>query len=110
MSDENTNASIASPPAPFDARGDAIARNMQRRLGTSGGSAVGVAVPNSASSLVVTFARREFDALFGVSINPSWSTTVRVAPADKSKTGFTVRFGTPAGAGATIDYLTYRAG
>jgi hypothetical protein len=95
---------------PYDAREDAIKRNMQRRLGTSGGSAVGVAVGNGATSHAVTFARREFDANYGVSITPSWSTTVRIAPADKSTTGFTVRFGTAAGATDFIDWLVYRAG
>lgn len=97
-------------PPPFDARGDAIARNMQRRLGTNAGSGVGIAVPNGATSVTVTFARREFDALYGVHINPSWATTARVAPTDKTVTGFTARFGTAAGASATIDFLTYRAG
>jgi hypothetical protein len=108
MSDENTNASSSAPPAPFDARGDAIARNLQRRLGTSGGSAVGVAVPNGATSFVVTFARREFDALFGVALSVSWDTRFWITA--RSGTGFTLNFSTAAPANATADYLVFRAG
>lgn len=108
MTDQSTSTAQASQP--FDARADAIARNMQRRLSTNAGSETNESVTNGASSHTVVFKRSEPDAKYGVSILTSWSTTVFIPPSDKTKDGFIVHFGTAAGAAAVIDYLTFRAG
>lgn len=83
-------------------------RELRRRFLTNGGNAVGVAVGNGATSHAVTFDIAEPDVNYGVSVTPTWATTVRVAEADKSTTGFTVRFGSAAGASDKIDYLVFR--
>lgn len=91
-------------------REDAIWRNLLRRLFTQGGAQVAVAVALGAASKAIAFERREPDTGYGVLVTPSWPTTVSVAAADKSATGFTVHFGTVAPANATVSFLTFRKG
>lgn len=93
----------------MNARAQAEQRVTQLRWLTLAGNAVAETVGNGVTSHAVVFPRAEQDTSYGVMVNPSWSTTVRVAPADKTTTGFTARFGTAAGATDTIDWLTFRS-
>ncbi|MGN6205988.1 hypothetical protein [Humibacter sp.] len=77
-----------------------------RRHLTPAGNYPAQSVTLGATSLSVTFARAEQDTAFGVSVTPSWLTTVAVPT--KTTTGCTVTFGTAAPAGATADVLTWR--
>lgn len=81
---------------------------MRRRFLTKGANGVSVPVGNGASSQAVTFALAEPDANYGVVVMPSWATTMYVGVADKLRNGFTVHFGTAAGAMDTIDYIVFR--
>jgi tetrahydromethanopterin S-methyltransferase subunit E len=90
----------------MDAREQREWHVVKRRLLTPGGVGVSVAVANGATSHAVTFARTEADASYAVLVEPSWLTTHRVT--SKATTGFTVSFGTAAGAADTIDYAVLR--
>jgi hypothetical protein len=81
-------------------------RELRRRFLTGGGNGVNVAVANAVSLHEVTFTIREPDTDYGVSVMPSWDTTVYVT--DKLTTGFTARFGSASGATDTLDYSIYR--
>lgn len=48
----------------------------------------------------------EPDATYGVNVTPNWLTTVQVTA--KATSGFTINFGTPAPAGATVDWFLVR--
>lgn len=91
----------------MDARESAIWQRMQFRFFTSAGNVVARSVTAAATSVVVTFPRQEPDTDYGVSVTPSWNTTVWTS--NKTTTGCTIHFGTAAGAGATIDLLTFRS-
>jgi len=67
---------------------------------------VDVSVSNGASSHTVTLSRTQENAVYGVSVIPSWDTTVYITA--KSTTQFTVTFGTNAGASDTLDWFIYR--
>lgn len=91
----------------MDARASAVWQRMQFRFFTSAGNVVARSVTAAATSVVVTFPREEPNVNYGVSVTPSWNTTVWVDT--KTTTGCTIHFGTAAGAGATIDLLTFRS-
>lgn len=82
-------------------------REVRRRFLTNGGNAVAVSVANLATDVDVTFTIAEPDASYAVLVTPSWLTTFRVT--NKATTGFTVEFGTAAGASDSIDYAILRA-
>jgi hypothetical protein len=96
-----------TPDATRDARQDAIWQRLRLRFFTSAGNVVEAVVPALASSLTVTFPREEPDARYGVSVTPSWDTTVWVGT--KTTTGCTINFGTAPVADATLDLLTFRS-
>ena len=77
-----------------------------RRYLTPGGTEHSLSVTAAAVTKAVTLAKPEQDASYGVLVTPNWLTTFRVTA--KSKTGFTVDFGTAAPASAAIDYLVFR--
>ncbi len=83
---------------------------LRLRHFTAAGNGVDLAVAGGATSKAVAFERVEPDTNYGVTVTPSWSTTVYVALADKSKTGFTVHFGSASpGGGGTISYTSFRS-
>jgi hypothetical protein len=63
-------------------------------------------VPSGASDLQVTFRVPEPDADYAVQVTPSWLTPCAVT--GKTPQGFAVRFGTPAGAAAALDWVIVR--
>jgi hypothetical protein len=64
---------------------------------------INVGVTADASLLRVSFPTPETDAAYGVQVSPSWPTMSAIS--DKTAEGFTITFGTPAPASATIDWL-----
>lgn len=83
---------------------------LRLRHFTAAGNGVDTAVAGGVALKAVTFKRAEPNANYGVAVIPSWSTTVYVALADKSSTGFTVHFGTNSpGGGGTISWNTFRS-
>lgn len=82
---------------------------IKRRVLTPGGVGVNVSVGNAVTSHAVTFTKAEANATFAAIVVPSWSTTVYVPVADKSTTGFTVRFGSASGAADSISYQIVRS-
>lgn len=101
-----------SPPSQplSDPREAAKWSRLRYRYFTPSGTGVDVPVGAGVASLAVIFAREESNADYGVHVMPSWSTTVYVAVADKSTTGFTVHFGTNApGGGGVIQWNTFRS-
>lgn len=80
-------------------------RRLLLRHLTQGGNAVNVAVTLAATTHAITFPRTE-SGDYGVTVTPSWGTTVWVTA--KTDTGFTVNFGTAAPALATFDCTTFR--
>lgn len=94
---------------PFvDTRAEAQRDELFRRHLMRAGNLVAEPVTLAATSLVVTLPLSEQDANYGVSVTPSWLTTVRVH--SKTTTGYTIEFGTGAPASATVDATTYRMG
>lgn len=88
----------------------AIWSRLRLRHFTAAGNGVGLAVTTGATSVAITFRRQEPNVNYGVTVTPSWNTTVFVAAADKAVTGFTARFGTaPSGSPGTISFTTYRS-
>ena len=85
----------------------AIFRLLRRRYATPGGTAVNVSVPTSATSIGITFLRPEPDTSYGVTVTPSWPTTVSVSV--KVVSGCTISFGTAAPANSRIDYTIFRS-
>jgi hypothetical protein len=57
-----------------------------------------VAIPDGATSIAVNFISPRAIVLYAPSAMPTWNTTVWVS--NKTTTGFTINFGTPAPAGA----------
>lgn len=90
-----------------DARQDAIWQRLRLRFFTSAGNVAQKPVTAAATSVAITFPREEPDTDYGVSVTPNWNTTVWVS--NKTTTGCTINFGTAAGAGATIDLITFRS-
>ena len=85
---------------------DALTRLRARHL-TAAGTMVAVEVEESATSLVISFARAEPDTRYGVLVTPGWQTDVWVT--DKAAAGCTIHFGTPAPPnGGLVDILTFR--
>jgi len=68
--------------------------------------ATNVAVPITAGSVVVSFAIAQQDTSFMVTLEVSWNTTTWLTA--KTKTGFTVNFGTAAPASATFSWAILR--
>jgi hypothetical protein len=64
---------------------------------------INVGVTADASLLRISFPTPETDAAYGVQVSPSWPTMSAIS--DKTAEGFTITFGTPAPASATIDWL-----
>jgi hypothetical protein len=80
---------------------------MQRHL-TRAGNKVQLPVPLNATSLAVAAnVPEQTDANYGVQATPNWNTAVWIT--SKTKTGYTVNFGTMAPANAVIDCLTFRS-
>lgn len=67
---------------------------------------IDVPVPQGATEMQVKFPRPEADAVYAVSITPSWLTNLAVTA--KAAEGFTVQFGTGAGAEAKVDWVIVR--
>lgn len=82
-------------------------RRLLRRHFTQGGNGVALTVTAAATTHAVTLPRTEPDANYGVTVTPSWGTTVFVT--GKTTTGFTVNFGTAAPSGASFDFITFRS-
>lgn len=83
---------------------------LRLRFFTSAGNGVDLVVGAGATSLAIVFARAEPNTDYGVALTPGWSTTAYVPLADKSKTGFTARFGTAApGGGSVCSFATFRS-
>jgi len=92
---------------------DLTGRGVQRVTGLSSTSepasnlrGIDVKVQPEARELEVRFPRAEADARYAVSVTPNWMTPYCVA--SKTESGFTVRFGTPAPAGAAADWIIVR--
>ncbi len=92
-----------------DPREAAIWTRLRLRHFTPSGTGVNAAVTSGSTNVAITFKRREPNTTYGLSIIPSWSTTVYVPTADKAITGFTARFGTAAGANDVIQWATFRS-
>ena len=67
---------------------------------------INVPVPEGEGQLQLTFDRPEADALYAVSVTPSWMTNICVP--DKTAEGFTVQFAEQAPQGARIDWVIVR--
>ncbi len=67
---------------------------------------IAVPVPRGQTTLTVTFPQPEADAAYSLTIQPTWMTMDCMT--QKTATGFTVRFSTPAPAGAAIDWQLIR--
>ncbi len=101
-----------TPPAqPLEAPQEAAKWSRLRlRWFTAAGNGVDLVVGAGVTSLAVTFARVEPNANYGVVLTPGWSTTAYVPLADKSKTGFTARFGSASpGGGSVCSYGIFRS-
>lgn len=79
----------------LDASREAWWRTLLRRVGTAAGVQV-VAVPDGATSVAVTFARREPDTAYGVLATATWDTTVWIS--SPTTDGCTLNFTAPVGA------------
>lgn len=77
------------------------------RFFTQAGNGVAAPVTPSATTVTITLPRVEQNALYGVTVTPSWLTTVKVTA--KTTTNFLVTFGTAAPVSAVIDYVTFRS-
>ena len=67
---------------------------------------IDVPVPAGATELTITFAAPEVDASYAANVTPSWLSVLAVPT--KTERGFTIRFATPAPAGAKLDWLIVR--
>ncbi len=67
---------------------------------------IDVSLRAGATEAEIRFAASERDAAYAVSITPSWMTSYCVP--NKTPDGFAVQFGTPAPAGAKIDWIIVR--
>ena len=92
---------------------DLTGRGVQRVTGLSSTAkpannlrGIDVKVEPKATELDVRFARPETDGRYAVSVTPNWMTPYCVA--NKTETGFTVRFGAAAPADATVDWIIVR--
>lgn len=90
----------------MDARLAAEFGEVRRRVLTLAGVYVNEAVANGATSHVLAFPQTEPSTSYGVTVCPSWNTTVWVT--SKTTTGCTVNFGTAAGASDVIDVWTFK--
>lgn len=82
-------------------------KRLQVRHLTSLGNLVDFPVTAGVATLAVTFPMAEAKVSFGVVALPNWLTTVRVTT--KTRTGFTLDFGTVAPANASLDICTFRS-
>lgn len=86
----------------------AIWNRLRLRHFTPSGCGVGVSVTTGSTSVAITFKRAESDASYGLSLIPSWATTVYAT--SKATTGFTANFGTaPSGSAGALDWSTFRS-
>jgi len=92
---------------------DLTGRSLQRASGISGTSTpannlrgIDLKIAPGGTELAVRFPRPETDALYAVSVTPSWMTPYCVT--GKAEGGFTVRFGSAAPADATTDWIVVR--
>jgi len=67
---------------------------------------INVEVKEGAQDLQVAFPDPEADAVYAVSVTPTWMTNLCVSA--KKSDGFTVQFGTPAPPGAKVDWILVR--
>lgn len=89
-----------------DQRTIAHLKRLQRRWLTLTGNRTELDVTAAATTLIITLAPFEYDEAYGVTVTPSWDTTVWVT--GKQVDEFTINFGSAAPANATIDLATFR--
>jgi len=67
---------------------------------------INISVKQASSSLTITFPTPEPDASYALHVQPTWFTQDRIV--NKTTTGFTVAFSSPAPAHATVDWILVR--
>lgn len=113
---EKGETSLVVDPASGDmsVRGSALQIESVKQLGGISATATGarnlrginVAVPAGAREVAVKFATPEADAAYALHVQPNWLTQDAVK--EKTATGFTVVFSTPANEGAAVDWQLVR--